>query len=139
MNINEINAHTATINVSPDGQHLYLYISKDKGGNVYESSLIGEVWGEPVLMSSSVNSDAWETHIASSADGQTMYFVSDRSGGEGGKDIYRSVILPNGEWKSIMTSQTWLITDFYVNDLPKREYYLNELFEPSTGIPAWAR
>lgn len=98
LNINEINSHTATINVSPDGQHLYLYISKGATGNVYESSLIGEIWGEPVEITHKVNSDAWETHVALSADGNTMYFVSDRSGGEGKRDIYRSVKLPNDEW-----------------------------------------
>ena len=98
LNINEVNSHTATINVSPDGQQLYLYISKGNNGNVFESSLIGEIWGEPVQMTNDVNSDAWETHVALSADGNTMYFVSDRSGGEGERDIYRSIILPNGEW-----------------------------------------
>lgn len=98
LNINEISSHTATINVSPDGQHLYLYISSGNNGNVYESSLIGEIWGEPVQMSHEVNSDAWETHVALSADGNTMYFVSDRSGGEGERDLYRSVKLPNGDW-----------------------------------------
>jgi hypothetical protein len=98
LNINEINTQTATINVSPDGQHLYLYISNGPNGNVYESSLIGEVWGEPVKMTHDVNSSAWETHIAMAADGNTMYFVSDREGGEGERDLYRSVILPNGEW-----------------------------------------
>lgn len=98
LNINEINSHTATINVSPDGQQLFLYISSGNSGNVYESSLIGEIWGEPVLMTHEVNSDAWETHVAIAADGNTMYFVSNRSGGEGERDIYRSVKLPNGEW-----------------------------------------
>lgn len=98
LNINNVNFHTATINVSPDGQHLYLYIGYGNNGNVYESSLIGEIWGEPVQMTYGVNSDAWETHIAISADAQTIYFVSDRNGGEGERDIYRSVILPNGEW-----------------------------------------
>lgn len=98
LNINEVNSHTATINVSPDGQHLYLYVSEGNQGNVYESSLIGEIWGEPVKMSNTMNSAAWETHVALSADGQTMYFVSDRDGGEGERDIYRSIILPNGEW-----------------------------------------
>jgi len=98
LNINEVNTQTATINVSPDGQHLYLYISNGPDGNVYESSLIGEIWGEPVVMTSEMNSSAWETHVAISADGNTMYFVSDRDGGKGERDIYRSVILPNGEW-----------------------------------------
>ena len=98
LNINELTSQTATINVSPDGQKLYLYISRGDNGNVYESSLIGEVWGDPVMLTNEVNSSAWETHVALSADGNTMYFVSDRQGGKGKRDIYRSVTLPNGEW-----------------------------------------
>lgn len=98
LNINELAVQMATINVSPDGQRLYIYVSSGNNGNVYESSLIGEIWGEPVRMTNNVNSDAWETHIAMAADGNTMYFVSDRPGGQGERDLYRSVILPNGEW-----------------------------------------
>ena len=55
------------------------------------------------------------------------------------KRLHTDELLPNDEWKSIMTSQNWLITDFYINDLPKREYYLDELFEPLTEIPDWAK
>ncbi|NNC82419.1 MAG: hypothetical protein HKN79_02500, partial [Flavobacteriales bacterium] len=99
LNINEASQHSATINVSADGQELYIYKDTDKGGgDIYASTLIGETWSYPLKLSSDINSKDWETHSAKSADGNTMYFVSDREGGYGGRDIYRSVKLPNGLW-----------------------------------------
>ncbi|NND94393.1 MAG: hypothetical protein HKN45_05965 [Flavobacteriales bacterium] len=99
LNINEASQHSATINVSVDGQELYIYKDADKGGgDIYASTLIGETWSYPLKLSSDINSSHWETHSAKSADGNTMYFVSDRPGGYGGRDIYRSVKLPNGIW-----------------------------------------
>ena len=47
-----------------------------------------------MLMGSDINTKAWETHGALSADGNTFYFVSDRKGGYGGRDLYRVVRLP---------------------------------------------
>lgn len=89
--------HNATVNVSVDGQTLYIY--KDvNGGDIYESRLVGETWSEPVPMSDQINSSGWETHLAATPDGQTIYFVSDRKGGFGGRDIYRVHKLPDGKW-----------------------------------------
>ncbi len=49
-------------------------------------------------MGSDINTENWETHATISADGSTLYFVSNRPGGIGGRDIYKCVKLPNGEW-----------------------------------------
>lgn len=99
LNINPATGHLATINVAADGQTLFVYRDDGGDGNIYESKLVGEVWSDPVLMGSDINTKAWETHGALSADGNTFYFVSDRKdGGFGGRDIYRVVRLPNGEW-----------------------------------------
>ncbi|MCB0794898.1 MAG: PD40 domain-containing protein [Flavobacteriales bacterium] len=98
LNINEVGNHLATINVSADGQTLFIYRSDEGDGNIYESKLVGELWSDPVLMGSDINTKSWETHGALTADGNTFYFVSDRSGGFGGRDLYRVVRLPNGEW-----------------------------------------
>ncbi|NEN24863.1 hypothetical protein G3O08_15275 [Cryomorpha ignava] len=90
-------AHTATMNVSVDGQTLYLY--KDvNGGDIYQSTLVGEIWSEPAPMPDGINSSAWETHLAITPDEQTIYFVSNRSGGMGGRDIYKANKLPDGKW-----------------------------------------
>ncbi|GAB4342688.1 MAG: hypothetical protein OHK0038_22630 [Flammeovirgaceae bacterium] len=47
--------------------------------------------------------------------------------------------LPNGDWKTIMTGQNWSIFDYYIFNPEKRNYYLDELFNPATPIPDWAK
>jgi outer membrane protein OmpA-like peptidoglycan-associated protein len=49
-------------------------------------------------MGSDINTTAWEPSACFSADGNTIYFVSDRKGGLGGRDLWKVVKLPNGEW-----------------------------------------
>jgi tetratricopeptide (TPR) repeat protein len=98
INIDPPIGHLATVNVSADGQTLFIYRDDDGDGNLYESHLVGEQWSDPVKMGSDINTEHWEPHGALTADGNTFYFVSDRPGGFGGRDIYRVVKLPNGEW-----------------------------------------
>lgn len=100
LNINT-NDHSATMNVSPNGQVLYVY-RDEEGGSIYESTLVGETWTEPVKMTDKINSKAWETHLAITADRNTIYFISNREGGIGGRDIWRVKKLPDGEWSEAM-------------------------------------
>ena len=95
-NINTIGVEAA-LNLSTDGTKLLLY-KDDKGdGNIYMSELKGNEWLTPKPISS-LNSKSWETHACYSVDERILYFVSDRPGGKGGRDIYKSMKLPNGEW-----------------------------------------
>lgn len=98
LNINPPSGHLASVNVSADGQTLIIYRDDQGDGNLYESKLVGELWSEPVKMGSDINTKSWETHGALSGDGNTFYFVSNRPGGLGGRDIYRVVKLPDGSW-----------------------------------------
>lgn len=102
LNINT-DGHEATVNLSIDGRTLYIY--KDIGGNgqLFESTLeddsMGyETWSEPKLLGSDINTKAYETHVTITPDGKTLYFISDREGGLGGKDIYFCRRLPTGKW-----------------------------------------
>ena len=45
-----------------------------------------------------VNTSKWESQPSVSADGKTLYFVSNRSGGSGGMDIWVTQLAPNNEW-----------------------------------------
>jgi len=101
LNINK-DTHTATINVSADGQILFIYVDKAGDGQILSSQLVGETWSEPQLLGSDINTASWESHAAMTADGNTLYFVSDRPGGYGGRDIYRCVKLPNGNWSKAL-------------------------------------
>lgn len=90
--------HEATIGLSVDGQQLFIYKDDNGDGNIYYSKLEGDIWQVPVKLNENINSKSWETHASISSDGNTLYFTSDRKGGYGGRDIYFSRKLPNGEW-----------------------------------------
>lgn len=91
------NDNEADIGLSADGQQLFVYRGVN-GGDIYYSELEGETWGHLIPLNSNINTKAWETHATLSLDGTTLYFVSDREGGLGGRDIWRCVKLPNGQW-----------------------------------------
>jgi hypothetical protein len=94
----------ASINLSPDGQTLIVYRDAGEGGNgnIYYSTWDGVNWSSLKEFGSDVNTKYWESHACLSADGNALYFVSDRPGGFGGKDIYRCIKLPNGKWSKAM-------------------------------------
>ncbi len=91
-------SNDATIGLSVDGLTLLIYRDDKGDGNVYSSTLNGAAWSAPTKMNEYIDSKAWEPSAVVSADGQVFYFTSDREGGYGGRDIYRSNKLPNGEW-----------------------------------------
>ena len=89
----------ATIGLSADGQDLYVYRDDNGDGNIYKSALDGEFWNAPSKIDAgTINSKKWEPSACVSADGNTMYFVSDRTGGQGGRDIYLSRRMPDKSW-----------------------------------------
>ena len=93
--------HDACIGLSPDGQKMFIYKSQPGvrlAGDIYVSDLKGNDWTKPSKLGSNINTPYWESHASISADEQTMYFTSDKPGGEGKKDIYVSNRLINGEW-----------------------------------------
>lgn len=95
-------SNQATISVSSDGQQLFIYKDINGNGEIYVAENDGESFGTPEKMGSDINTEYWETHATLSADGQTLYFVSDRPGGLGGRDIYRCKKLPNGMWSKAL-------------------------------------
>jgi hypothetical protein len=58
----------------------------------------GADWSVPERLPDTINSDAMEQEPRISPDGKTLYFMSRRSSGAGGADIYVSHKQPNGEW-----------------------------------------
>ena len=58
--------------------------------DLYVSYKFGDEWTEPENMGTAINSRDWESQPSLSADGKTLYFVSDRRGGMGKRDIWVS-------------------------------------------------
>lgn len=91
--------HDATVGLSLDGQKLFLYRDNKKGdGNILVSEKKGEKWSAPIELPEPINSKYQETSACYSFDGNTIYFVSDRPDGRGGKDIYKATKDGNGVW-----------------------------------------
>jgi outer membrane protein OmpA-like peptidoglycan-associated protein len=87
--------------ISADGRHLIFTLcgSKTYGRcDLFESKKTGDVWSVPVNLGPMVNSSAWDVQPSLSADGQELYFVSDRKGGVGGSDIWYSRKDSTGRW-----------------------------------------
>lgn len=68
------------------------------GCDLYISEKMKGKWGKPKNMGAPINTRAREAQPTLSADGRTMYFVSDRADGVGGRDIWRSKRRPDGLW-----------------------------------------
>ena len=97
--INQPGRHNSAIALSNDGQRMLLY-RDDKNGNgdIYESVLEGEEWSNPVKLPEPINSDDHESSASISPDGHTIYFVSNRKGGQGGRDIWKCMQDNDGKW-----------------------------------------
>ena len=89
--------------LSADGETMYFSAcNKDdsKGGcDIYMAEKKNGSWSEPQNIGSPVNTDRWESQPSISPDGQTLYFVSNRKGTKGHKDLWKSVKDANGVWQ----------------------------------------
>ena len=88
--------------ITADGQQLFFIGCNRKEGmgscDIYRSLRQGKDWGHPENLGPPVNSSKWESQPSISADGKTLYFVSNRPGGFGGMDIWVTHLAPNNEW-----------------------------------------
>ncbi|MHA8063988.1 OmpA family protein [Aquirufa aurantiipilula] len=88
-----------------DGKALLLAFSEKKNSDrddLYVSFLNDGKWTEPKNLGRSINTDHSETTPFLAADGKTLYFSSDRPGGQGSQDIYMSKRLDNSwtNWRT---------------------------------------
>jgi len=89
----------ATVAVSADERKVFVYQDLSGGGDLFVSNVVdGKFQAPEELDYKGINSEDWETHCTISPDGRNIYFVSDRPGGFGGRDIYKITKLPDGTW-----------------------------------------
>jgi hypothetical protein len=106
-NVNSI-GHEASINLTPDGQTLIVFKNDansknpEGDGNIYYTTFDGKDWSPLKEFGSNVNTPFFEGHACLSADGNVLFFSSERPGGYGGKDIYRCIKLPNLKWSKAL-------------------------------------
>ncbi len=86
--------------ISADGKKLLLIkrLKRTDNGDIYYSELQGNIWTKATPLGKNINSSRNEDHASFSPDGNTIYFSSDRRGGEGELDIYLSKKQHDGTW-----------------------------------------
>lgn len=100
--INTVNYNEGAQSISPDGKYLFFTGCNRPDGlgrcDIYVSHKNGNDWGKPKNLGNIINSEHWESQPSISPDGGTLYFVSNRPGGIGGYDIWKSMLTEDGVW-----------------------------------------
>ena len=89
----------ATIAISSDERKIYLYEDSTGNGDIYFTDFYHAKFREiEKLEMKNINTKYWETHAMMSHRKDLFFFVSDRPGGLGGRDIYMLKLKENGKW-----------------------------------------
>lgn len=95
------NEGTATL--SADGRTLVFTVCQGRKGfgscDLYLSRKTGADWSAPENLGPVVNTRYYESQPSLTADGRRLYFISDRPGGKGRRDIWRSDLNADGSWR----------------------------------------
>jgi outer membrane protein OmpA-like peptidoglycan-associated protein len=129
-----------TCTISADGRILIFTTCEGRKSygscDLYMSKREGDTWSVPVNLGPQINSAAWESQPSLSADGRMLYFISDRKGGVGKRDIYVSEQVEEGVWsearnlgRDINTSDDEVSPFIHVNG--------KTLFFSSRGYPGF--
>lgn len=103
-NCKEINTdlHDAAVSLSYDGTKFLFFKTNAENvvrGDIYEADCDpkGNL-SNVVILPEGINSKSIESSACLSADGNMIFFCSNRSGGYGGFDLYYAKRLPTGDW-----------------------------------------
>ena len=91
----EVNTPTydAVLSIAPDGSQMFIYKNNQSSqGDIFSSSYDRheDSWRAPEKLPRPVNTSYFESSASITADGEKLYFVSEREGGYGQGDIYVS-------------------------------------------------
>ncbi len=98
-----IETNKGALSVSQDGEWMVFAgeLSTQAGYksfDIYISYYTPQGWSEPQNAGPNINTDYYESGPTLSPDKRALYFVSNRPGGYGGRDLYVSYRQPNGKW-----------------------------------------
>ena len=107
------NYNVGTAGISADGLKMLIFLGGSSDpGSLFQIKKEGESWSKPSLITASLNTPKFVESTASiTPDGKVIYFASDRLGGRGGLDIYKTTLQANGTWSQPLNLGTDINTD----------------------------
>jgi len=90
-----------SLSLNSDGTEMYLFKkgnTVEPTGNIYVSHFVDGKWTELKKLNKNINTSDLEMHASLSPDDSTLYFSSNRKGGYGSLDIYKSKRQKDGTW-----------------------------------------
>ncbi|MBE8712625.1 OmpA family protein [Sphingobacterium hungaricum] len=128
--------------ISPDGKYIFFTGCNRPNGlgscDLYVAKKENGVWSQPHNLGAPINSKGWEAQPSISADGKTLYFVSNRAGGIGGYDLYKSQLKSDGSWGTPVNLGKEINTPF--NESAPYIHANNQtLYFASDGWPGFGR
>ncbi len=91
----------ASIGITLNERQLFIYNDISGDGDIFEVNFKDGTFGIPkTLNEEGINTASWESHFCLAADQKKMYFVSNKPGGYGGRDIYKKELLADGNWSA---------------------------------------
>ncbi len=134
-------ANEAAHCISADGKFLIFtgcdYMPRYRGCDLYVSRRIQGKWSNPVNLGPIINSPAWDSQPSLSADGKTLFFSSDRSGGHGGRDIWFTKFR-GGKWSNPQNAGPTVNT-FGNEETPCLHFDGQTLYFASDGHPGMGK
>lgn len=127
--------------LSVNGRTLYMTFCamRENGGcDIFVSHKKGNIWSRPAPVKGAINSSAWEGQPWLSADERTLYFSSNREGGLGGKDIWKSTKQADGSWGDPVNLGPTINTP-YNEEKPFIHPDRKTLYFSSTGHPGFGQ
>jgi outer membrane protein OmpA-like peptidoglycan-associated protein len=88
--INTPDNNEGAMAIAPDGSFMIFTRCVKGNCDLYISFFVNNSWTKPVNMGDPVNTRYNEKQTSISGDGRTIYFSSDRPGGQGGLDLWMS-------------------------------------------------
>lgn len=97
--------HDASLSISPDGKQIFIYRNDGKlyiGDILVSKKRTSGGWGTPKALDKPINSTYFESSACLSADGNKLFFVSEKEGkkfgAQGRGDIYMAEKISKRDW-----------------------------------------
>jgi outer membrane protein OmpA-like peptidoglycan-associated protein len=118
--------------ITGNGKMLIVFIDDGGDGNLYYSTRHDTTWTKIRSVGRNINTIYWEAHGYITPDGQSIYFSSNRPGGEGSLDIWSSKRTKDGSWERPVNLGN-IVNTPYDEDTPYFDTENNALIFSSTG------